>query len=551
MKLLIVLTILVLTTDCYAGNEWIYVDKSSDPSMNVTMEAKKASIERINSSTVRALTRLIRTNSSKEWAFPITVYASEGTVDFDCNKRRYKLLDTTIITTSGDRVPIESKSVPTFDETPENSMWETTRRLVCQTESKLNSASPPQNQFLKSQHIENVRALEIPYKNDEEVFKILLNLAKQGHADAQYSLGVMYAKGKGATQDYNEAVKWFSKAEKQGNADAQFLLGVMHEDGLGVAQDYVTAYVFYNLAGSNGSELGQKNRILIEEKMTKDQINEAQSSAKKLLKIMADGQTSQSKQVEDIGSMVFVKGGCFNMGDNFDGYDDNEHPVHEVCLDDFYMGKYEVTVGEFKRFIDEKGYKTKAEEEDECVVSFANSWVVEKGKNWRNPGFFQNDSHPVVCVSWKDADAYRQWLSQKSGKSFRLPTEAEWEYAARSGGKMEKWAGITNESELENYAWLANNSDNKAHSVGQKKPNGLGLYDMTGNVWEWSGDTYEEKYYTNSPKNNPKGPEGWKKGLRGGSWVETFSANATAAQRGSFVHKSSNYFGFRLVQETK
>jgi formylglycine-generating enzyme required for sulfatase activity len=190
---------------------------------------------------------------------------------------------------------------------------------------------------------------------------------------------------------------------------------------------------------------------------------------------------------------IFVKGGCYEMGDTFgDGYD-NEKPVHEVCVDDFYIGKYEVTQAQWKAIMG------------------------------NNPSYFKDcgDNCPVEQVSWNEIQEFINKLNQGAGTNkYRLPTEAEWEYAARSGGKKEKYAGTSNESELGEYAWYDKNSGSKTHPVGQKKPNGLGIYDMSGNVWEWVQDWYDENYYRSSPKDNPKGAySGQYRVLRGGSWI--------------------------------
>jgi formylglycine-generating enzyme len=216
---------------------------------------------------------------------------------------------------------------------------------------------------------------------------------------------------------------------------------------------------------------------------------------------------------------IFVKGGCFRMGDTFgDGFPD-EKPVHEVCVDDFWVGKYEVTQAQWQK-------------------------VMEN-----NPSDFKKGgSYPVETVNWADIQAFTEKLSATSKKQYRLPTEAEWEYAARSGGKPEKWAGTSEQKALGEYAWYDANSEKQTHPVGQKKPNGLGLYDMSGNVLEWCTDWYEKTYYTRSPKENPKGPENDKyRVLRGGAWL--FGAvDARVSNRIRFNPSHRSYgIGFRLV----
>jgi formylglycine-generating enzyme required for sulfatase activity len=235
---------------------------------------------------------------------------------------------------------------------------------------------------------------------------------------------------------------------------------------------------------------------------------------------------------------VWVSKGCFEMGcgDWTSDCTDREKPVHEVCVDGFWMGKYEVTVGQFQKFVNETSYRTEAEKGDGCFVFTGKEWKKESDKNWRNPGFSQNDNHPVVCVSHNDAVEYIKWLSEKSKKRYRLPTEAEWEYAARSRGKKVKYSwgdgdpsgNVADESLKRRYPefpwpiWTGYD-DGYANTapVGIYKPNDFGLYDMTGNVWEWCQDWYGENYYKNSPKNNPKGPDsGQYRVLRGGSWKD-------------------------------
>ena len=236
------------------------------------------------------------------------------------------------------------------------------------------------------------------------------------------------------------------------------------------------------------------------------------------------------------------------MGDTYgDGYP-NEKPVHEVCVDGFYMGKYEVTVKEFRKFVDETGYRTEAEKGDGCFVYTGRDWKKGSNNNWRNPGISQSDNYPVVCVSHNDSVEYIRWLREKAKKRYRLPTEAEWEYAARSGGKSEKWAGTSDEHDLILYAWYSRNSNSNTHPVGEKRPNGQGLYDMSGNVWEWCQDWYGEKYYESSPKNNPQGPGGGQyRARRGGSWFnDPRYVRASVRSWGVPTDRTYNS-GFRLV----
>lgn len=218
---------------------------------------------------------------------------------------------------------------------------------------------------------------------------------------------------------------------------------------------------------------------------------------------------------------VMVKGGCYRMGDSFgSGYAD-ERPVHEVCVNDFYMGKYDVTQGQWKEIMGNN-----LSEFDRC-----------------------GDDCPVENISWNDAQDFIAKMKWKIGKNYRLPTEAEWEYAARSGGKKEEWAGTSNESELGEYAWFDLNSGGKTHPVGKKKPNGLGLYDMSGNVWEWCQDFYDENYYRYSPKNNPEGPSsGTNHVLRGGSWFNGEGYSRTDKRLPIIPDYRDGNDGFRLVR---
>ena len=168
--------------------------------------------------------------------------------------------------------------------------------------------------------------------------------------------------------------------------------------------------------------------------------------------------------------MVYLPGGTFKMGANQGkGYDD-EGPVHEVTLDAFAIGRYPVTVGDFRRFVDATGYRTEAEGGDGVYVWDGKSWDKKADANWRKPYFSQEERHPVVCISWNDAAAYCEWLSEQTGERYSLPTEAEWEYACRASSETAYFFG-DDERLLEDYAWYSKNSEGRAHPVGEKRAN--------------------------------------------------------------------------------
>jgi formylglycine-generating enzyme required for sulfatase activity len=241
--------------------------------------------------------------------------------------------------------------------------------------------------------------------------------------------------------------------------------------------------------------------------------------------------------------MVLVQGGCFRMGDVFRDVPSSEKPVHEVCVDDFYMGRYEVTVAEFRTFVQDTGYRTEAEEQDGCHAWVGNGKEVKKmDHNWSNTGFPQTENDPVVCISWNDASAYIQWLNKTGGKKYRLPTEAEWEYAARSRGKDYRYSwgnsepsgNIADDSARKALTGLKvwegyNDGFSYTAPAGSFRPNELGIHDLSGNVYEWVADWQVDKYYETSPKYNPRGPEHGKyKILRGGAWdLEPHTARTT------------------------
>ena len=220
--------------------------------------------------------------------------------------------------------------------------------------------------------------------------------------------------------------------------------------------------------------------------------------------------------------MILVEGGTFMMGSN--SGDDDEKPTHRVTLKSYKIGKTEVTVAQYRAFCISTG-RTMPE---------APYWGWE-------------DDHPIVYVTWHDAVAYCDWLTKKKGGLYRLPTEAEWEYAARGGNKSRgyTYAGGKN---LLDIAWCQYNSGFQNQSVGRKKANELGIHDMSGNVWEWCADWYASDYYSNSPSVNPKGPSsGSRRVVRGGSLARSVTSCRVANRHYMEPFYRSAGRGFRVV----
>lgn len=237
---------------------------------------------------------------------------------------------------------------------------------------------------------------------------------------------------------------------------------------------------------------------------------------------------------------VSVKGGCYQMGDSVGDGDPNERPVHEVCVSDFSMGKFEVTNAQFKKFRPQHN----------------------SGKS--QSASLDEDNQPVVNVSWEEAVAFGKWLSQQSGQKYRLPTEAEWEYAARAGSNQSRFWG-NNPEEACKYANVADMTAKKQWAkwtafacddgyavsapVGKFMPNGYGLYDMLGNAWEWCEDIYNSEAYTKLPKDNPIfGGSGEYRVMRGGGWSNGPLGIRNSHRVGLSPDFGHHALGFRLVK---
>ena len=278
--------------------------------------------------------------------------------------------------------------------------------------------------------------------------------------------------------------------------------------------------------------------------------------------------------------LVFVKGGCYNMGQGpeekkqlihlrgqikYEKSYSDEIPRHEVCIDGFYMGRHEVTIGQWNTFVQKTGYRTDAEKNsggrNGCYSLLHSQWTYVKGRSWSNTGFPQSAEHPVACVSYNDITAYIKWLNTTSGRQFRLPTEAEWEYAARGETQNIRFWGDTINEEACRYANVAhvlnrngnyfpcNDGYTWSAPVGTFKANKYGLQDMLGNVWEWCSDNYNSRYYTASSHNNPKEPDlsNRKRSIRGGSWNGRPSGVRAANRNWAPENSRKSNLGFRLV----
>ena len=275
---------------------------------------------------------------------------------------------------------------------------------------------------------------------------------------------------------------------------------------------------------------------------------------------------SLKRQIQNCVEMVFIPGGAFLMGSH-EGADD-EAPAHQIRVDDFYMDKFEVTVEKFKQFIEATSYRTEAEKEGWSWLLSGNTWIQKKGINWRYDAKGdtiegERTKHPVVHVSWNDAAAYASWAVK------RLPTEAEWEYAARSGNNGFKYSwgnvapsgkeggNIADESakrELGDWPIWPGYEDGFVYTAltGTFSPNALGLYDMTGNVSEWCSDWYEASFYQISPAQDPGGPMvGTDRVMRGGSWL-SLPFNVRSTKRDWHAPASRlNHVGFRCVRDSR
>ena len=262
--------------------------------------------------------------------------------------------------------------------------------------------------------------------------------------------------------------------------------------------------------------------------------------------------------------MVVVPAGSYRMGSPpyEQGRHEHEGPVREVTIaGPFAIGRYEVMVAEFARFVNETGYSAGSS----CWTYEGDDYTIRAGRRWRNPGFAQSGRHPVACVNWNDAQAYVAWLSRETGEEYRLPSESEWEYAARAGTATARYWGEgesgqcrhangADASGKERYLGLvtaASCRDGHVHTApaGSFAANGWELHDMLGNVWEWAEDCWNGSYAW-----APSDGSAWESGvcavrvLRGGSWVSSPSDLRAADRNASFTRSRDVDYGFRVAR---
>lgn len=243
----------------------------------------------------------------------------------------------------------------------------------------------------------------------------------------------------------------------------------------------------------------------------------------------------------DTSKFVLVDGGTFKMGTD-QPVEKHEAPTHPVSLNSFYIGKTEVTFEDYDKF---------------CTAT---------KRDTAPSGAWGRGKQPVFMVSWRDAVAYCNWLSEQeklskcylingnevslidTGKGYRLPTEAEWEFAAR-GGNLGKGTPFAGSNTINEVGWYIDNANGQSHAVAQKKPNELGLFDMTGNLWEWVWDSYDGNYYSHSPLTNPRGPEGGAyRIMRGGAWYNYGNYAQVTTRQYHDPGFRQNSVGFRIAR---
>jgi len=379
-------------------------------------------------------------------------------------------------------------------------------------------------------------------QNDDKAANWYRKAAERGNERAQYRVALFYETGRGLEENKIEAIRWYTKAATQGNMDAQFRLGQYYESGTeGVPRDIQTAAKWYTKAAELGSAKAQAKMEqlaeelqaieaalkLAEEQRKKEEAapvakgNDAAQKNTTELVITPNGITNIRLSRDLSLEMVKIAAGDFEQSAN-DGENYFSEVAHQATLTkDFFLGKTEVTQAQ---------------------------WKAVMGTN---PSYFKGDDLPVEKVSWNDAMSFCERLNAvgraPNGWRFTLPTETQWEYAARGGRKNKgyKYSGSNN---IDEVAWYTSNSDSKTHPVGKKAANELGLYDMSGNVWEWCLDNWLDKSDRLTAEfSRDNDPDSSHRVLRGGGWFNYARYCRSSDRYGNAPGLRSSNLGFRLA----
>ena len=387
------------------------------------------------------------------------------------------------------------------------------------------------------------------------------------HASSDYESG----KKAWEARQLSEALESWTVAAETGDRRSMLEMGWLYLQGLGVPQDYVLSHMWFNLAAARGEMEALSEREALAEKMASQQLAEVQERAREWqpgkdspepeATVQSGGAETESvMEIQDCDTcpkMVVVPPGTFLMGSPESEIDrhDREGPQHQVTISNrFAVGKYEVTREQFEKFVDATGHDASSYG---CSTYREGDLQSRQQDSWREPGFSQSKVHPVVCVSWHDAQAYVSWLSSKTGEQYRLLSESEWEYVARAGTTGPFHFGSTISTNLANYngnytygGGLEGIYRGKTVSVGSFPANSFGLHDVHGNVWEWVEDCWHENY-----QGAPQDGSAWVTGgycghrvLRGSSWNVTprYLRSANRGRDEAGVRYSG--YGFRVAR---
>ena len=309
------------------------------------------------------------------------------------------------------------------------------------------------------------------------------------------------------------------------------------------------------------AETAAKAKAEAEDRAKAEQAAKAKAEEEAAARAKAAG--PEPRITNSIGmTFVYIKPGTFMMGSpSGEVGRDNDETQHQVTLTrGFHMGETEVTVGQWRVFARDSGYKTEAETGGGAYTFIEGKWEKKEGAYWDNPGFAQSENHPVTCVSWNDVQAFIRWINRKENADYRLPTEAEWEYAARAGTQTARFwgedadraCGYANVSDLTEWSGRKWNNPHNCRDghwftapVGSFRPNPWGLHDMIGNVWEWCQDWKGD--YPSGSVTDPTGPySGSVRVNRGGSWGYGARLCRSAYRDFNTPEYRSNLLGFRL-----